>query len=143
MSAGYTKRYTCGVYISDMKSKIILIVSVVGSLAVGFLAGHFQAANSWKHKLYDGFYSECGVDAFVYSGVLSDLRGGNKDAALTTLEDHLDLSLARLQPLIGQQRNSVVEYGIRRARNYRLEHPWHDSSPRLEEASASVLATSK
>jgi hypothetical protein len=126
-----------------MKTKIILIVSVVASLAVGFLAGHFQAATSWKHRLYDDFYTRSGADAFVYAGVLADFRGGNTDAGYTLLEQHLDLSLARVEPLSVQQRDPVVAAGIRKARDYRLDHPWHGSVPAIEEAAGRVLASAK
>ena len=143
MSVGYTKRRTCGVYISDMKTKIILIVSMVASLAVGFMAGHFQAANSWKHKLYDGFYTQSGGEAFVCAQALKDLRGGDTDAGFTLLEQHLDMCLAHVEPLPTQERDGAVAAGIRKARDYRLEHPWNGSPPVIEEAAERVLASAK
>jgi hypothetical protein len=124
-----------------MKTKYVLFFSVIASLSVGFLAGHFQAANSWEHKCSDDFYTECGGNAFVYARILSDLRGENRGAAFTNLEVYLDVSLASLQPLNGHERNNIVEDGIQKARYYRLEHPWHGSPLYLEKAASNVLAT--
>ena len=129
--------------LSDMKTKIILIFSVVAAFAVGFGTGHFQASISWNHKLYDDFYTGNGGDAFVCAGALMDLRGGDKDAGFTLLEQHLDMCLAHVEPLSAQERNAIVAAGIRKARDYRLEYPWHGPPPVIQEAAEKVLSSAK
>ena len=126
-----------------MKTKIILIVSVIASIAGGFWAGHMQAATSWKHRLYDDFYTRSGADATVYAEALADFREGNTNAAFAMLEQHLDLSLARIESLPAGQNNSLLAGCILKARDYRLAHPWHGSPPRLEAAAARALASAK
>src|ERR1017187_6763956 len=111
-----------------MKTKITIIVSLIVSLAVGFLAGKFQASSSWSQLYAHNVYQRAAGDAAFFATVLTDLRGGRQDDGLNMLERSLDGSLLSVAPdhIPAAERTKPIESEILQAQAYRPKYPRHE-----------------
>jgi len=115
-----------------MNTKIIITVSVVTALAVGFLAGKFQASISWSRLHSDYAYQQTADDVGIYAKVLADLRGGHQADAMNFLEQSLDSGLSGLDQLPRGQWTQFTRAAVIKARAYRVEHPWDETAQQIE-----------
>jgi len=125
-----------------MKSYITIIISVA-ALAVGFLAGKFQASSSWAQVYAHDVYQRAAGDAYLYASLLGSLRGGHEAEGMSRLEQSLDLSLINLDHLPVKQRTESVRVAIGQVRAYRAKYPWQGTSPQIDEIVQRVLASVK
>ena len=115
----------------SMKTKSIIIVSVAIALAVGFLAGRFQASMSWS-RLYSHYaYRTCATDVGIYAKVLADLRGGQQSDAMSFLEQSLDSGLSGLDQLPRENWTPAIRAAVTKARDYRVTHPWDKTQQQI------------
>ncbi|HTY86358.1 MAG TPA: hypothetical protein VMB80_02750 [Candidatus Acidoferrum sp.] len=106
-----------------MKTKITLVLVVVTALAVGFVAGKFQASFPWKEHLTSYTFERDAYSASCYTRVLTLWRSGHEDDARDSLEKFLDLSLASLQNIPARAEVDGVRDAILQARDYRAKYP--------------------
>jgi hypothetical protein len=122
-----------------MKPKVTLTVSVVAALAVGFLAGKFQASSSWS-ELYTRYtYERDAGIAADNAEVLKSLRGGHEADGMNLLEQSLDLSLLSLDHFPRKQWTPPVSAAIIQVRAYRAKYPWDKTPPQIDESIQRVL----
>jgi hypothetical protein len=124
-----------------MKKYITIIIAVI-ALAVGFVAGRFQASNS-SEKIYTHlFYQRTAGDARAYADVLTDLRNGREAEAMSKLERGVSYCVFPLEHLSASQR-AEFQKQIDEVRVYRTKYPWQESSPQIDEGVQRVLASAK
>jgi len=124
-----------------MKTKITLVIAVAASLAVGFVAGKFQASFPWREHLASYTFERDAYSASCYTQVLTLWRSGHEDDAKNTLERSLDLSLASLQDIPTTAETGRIRDAIIQARDYRTKYPLDKTSPELEARIQKVLAS--
>jgi hypothetical protein len=115
-----------------MKTKFTLIVLLTASLAVGFVAGKFQASFPWRDHLASYTFRRDAYSADCYTQVLTLWRSGHEDDARSALDRYLDLSLASLQNVPASAVSGDMRGTILRAKEYRAKYPAGETAPELE-----------
>jgi hypothetical protein len=140
-----------------MKTKFTLIVTVIAGLVMGFLAGRIQTVKWYREEVFTPYiYQRDAGNVDYFSHLLTSLRSGHTEEAITSLEQSLDNSLLSLQnlPAGAETRHIVclrdltaeadtnsIRDAILQARDYRTQNPW-DKTPRgLELKLQSVLTS--
>jgi hypothetical protein len=129
-----------------MKSKLILIVSVVAALVVGFFAGRYQMGRAWNSSFEWFAYTDASNQAHFWIRALTYLRDGQQDKAAEFMEGRLDGSLLTFityEQLPPEQWNEAGLRAIQDAQDYRSKHPWQSSTPGIRDGVQRVLALSK
>jgi hypothetical protein len=124
-----------------MKTKITITVSVAAALAVGFLAGKFQASSSWAELYTRDTYQRTAGDAGSSALLLTYLRTGHQTDALNSLEMSLDGALLSLDHLPRKQWTPSIRAAVIQARAYRLKYPWDKTPPQIEPSVQRALAS--
>lgn len=123
----YGQNFLAGAMSIIMKSKTVLIVSVMVALFVGFSIGEFRATNSWTKYYNHCIHQRYASDVFVYSVALTKLRNGQEKDGMLVLENSLDSSLFALdnnyKSLAKQHDDSIIQ-AIKTANYYRTKYPW-------------------
>ena len=123
--------------------KILVAVSIIAALAVGYFAGRFHAGRVWRGILHDNMLTRASVQAHFCIRVLTDFREGNQTNALDFLESNLDGSLLTFLPLestASAHRDVAGLLAIRSASIYRGKYPWTNSEPELREAVEKLMS---
>jgi hypothetical protein len=125
-----------------MKWTFLLLLTLVGGLAIGFLVGRSQGgkavSNDVQHSVVD---MGAAADTQQAVRILTYLKQGRISNALDVLElklDHSLLTLSHAQELTPEMRDA-----IRAAREYRTKYPWNGSAPALKSRIDQVLSVAK
>lgn len=114
-----------------MKTKTIVIISVLAALAVGYNIGKLQTMRSWDRYAYQCRYQTDASDAQVYTGLLTSLRNGDEKNCINTLEVYLDSSLIGLSydyDELAKQSDNPILHDFRMTQDYRAKYPSSDTN---------------
>jgi hypothetical protein len=117
-----------------MKPKVTITISVVAALAVGFLAGKFQASSSWAELYTRDTYQRDASDAAQFAEVLKSLRSGHEVDGMNLLEQSLDFSLFDLDHWPRKQWTPPIRAALIQVRAYRVKYPWDKTPPQIDES---------
>jgi hypothetical protein len=132
-----------------MKSKLIVILSVVAAAMGGFFAGRDYTAKSWNRFFEDYTYLRESNEAHHMVRALTYLRGDKPQDGMNALEMNLDGALLTYAPLVLRPQpegpSTNVLRAIRAAHDYRMAHPWTSQymSPEVSNALQQVMSLSK
>jgi len=115
-----------------MKTKVAITVSVVAALAIGFLAGKFQASSSWAELYTRDTYQRYAGDVGNSATLLTWLRTGHEADAVNSLEMSLDGALLGLDHVPRKQWTPSIRAALIQARAYRVKYPWDKTPPQIE-----------
>jgi hypothetical protein len=125
-----------------MKSKVLILFTVLAALTTGFFVGRFQGGRSVS-KYTERYIIIAGavVDAQQAVRALTYLKEGKETFAFQLLEMKLDHSLLTLGD--AQELTPDDLKAIRVAREYRSKYPYSGSAPELKDRIAEVLSLAK
>jgi hypothetical protein len=129
-----------------MKRRIILIVAVAIALVGSFYAGAYRERVAYDHFFMRSAYLHAANNAEQDVRVLTYLREGRTEDALSTLETLLDSSLTtfvRYDKAPASERGDFVLHAIQIAREYREKHPSDVSHTNAETTVQDILSLAK
>lgn len=130
-----------------MKSKLTLIAALLAALALGFVIGRFQVSRYLKAYVDLLHVSEARAATADFSraaGLLQDIRSGDTNEAIKSLEDALDSNILMIGAVVEvtpvTERDPQWLSRIRWLREHRAEYPRRTEYPTIDEEVAHVLS---
>ncbi len=122
----------------DRKYLLWFFVMFLAGSSVGFIIGAYAAGNfGMSLVLNSGLYRDA-LDLNQKIGALRQLRNGNSEAAIESLEASIDDTLASFDPVepyegLNETTQSTIDSAINNAIEYRREFPRQSSRPQVDE----------
>ncbi|MGA2870195.1 MAG: hypothetical protein ABSF34_13685 [Verrucomicrobiota bacterium] len=117
-----------------MKTKIIVGISIVVALFVGFIIGSAHSADSWIRLNNQNVDRNYASDASTYMMALNFLRNDNQQGCVNVLENSLESSLFALNhdyKTLAEQPDDAIYRTIKDARVYRSKYPWGQDNAKM------------
>jgi hypothetical protein len=117
-----------------MKTKIIVGISIVVALFVGFIIGSAHSADSWIQLNNQNIDRNYASDASTYVMALNFLRNDDQKGCVNVLENSLESSLFALNhdyKTLAEQPDDAIYRTIKDARLYRSKYRWGQDNAKM------------